>query len=90
MGLVSFGCVNTECNRQKVNGNVAQTISDLQKAGVAVPMMPIKFSPDKNLTSDTFVHSKDLNNNSVAQVISDLREAGVAVPMMPIKYSPKA
>ena len=45
MGLVSFGCVNTECNRQKVNGNVAQTISDLQKAGVAVPMMPIKYSP---------------------------------------------
>lgn len=45
MELVSFRCVNAECNKQKVNVNVSQTIFDLREAGVVVPMMPIKYSP---------------------------------------------
>ncbi len=77
-------------NKKNNTSNVAQVVSDLRNAGVAVPIMPIKFSPNKTLNTDTFVSTRNSTSTPVAKLVSDLREAGVAVPMIPIKCVPKS
>ena len=89
-GMTKDGILWDGYQMKNNDSSVAQAVSDLRNAGVAVPMIPIKVSQNKNLTSDQFVLSNKPAKTEAEKLVSDLRNAGVAVPMMPIKFVPKS